>query len=168
MTGSPVIVRGGKVLDPHGELDQPPISDILILEGRIAAIGPEGALDWSKEARVIDATGMLVTPGFINAHYHSHDVLLRGMFEQMPLELWGLYSFPSSYPRRHNDEIRTRTLLGAVENLRCGVTTVQDMATIVGPDRNHVDALLSAYQEASIRSVVALQFGDDTALRAGR
>jgi 5-methylthioadenosine/S-adenosylhomocysteine deaminase len=163
MTRSPVFVRGGKVLDPHGELDQPPIADILILEGRIAAIGPQGSLESSRETRVIDATGMLVTPGFINAHYHSHDVLLRGMFEQMPLEVWGLYSFPSSYPRRHDDEIWTRTLLGAAENLRCGVTTVQDMATIVGPDRNHVGALLSAYQEAGIRAVVALQFGDRAA-----
>jgi 5-methylthioadenosine/S-adenosylhomocysteine deaminase len=162
MTRSPVLVKGGKVLDPHGELDQPPITDILIREGRIAAMGPEGSLDYSKETRVIDATGMLVTPGFINTHYHSHDVLLRGMFE-IPLEVWGLYSFPSSYPRRHDDEIRTRTLLGAAENLRCGVITVQDMATIVGPDRNHVDALLSAYQEAGIRAVVALQFGDRAA-----
>jgi 5-methylthioadenosine/S-adenosylhomocysteine deaminase len=112
---------------------------------------------------VIDAREMLVTPGFINAHYHSHDVLLRGMFEQLPLEVWGLYSFPSSYPRRSDDEVRTRTLLGAAENLRCGVTTVQDMITIVGPDRQHVDALLAAYQEAGIRAVVALQFGDRAA-----
>jgi 5-methylthioadenosine/S-adenosylhomocysteine deaminase len=163
MTRSSVLVKGGKVLDPHGELDQPPISDILILEGRIAAIGPKGSLDSSGATRVIDATGMLVTPGFINTHYHSHDVLLRGMFEQMPLEVWGLYSFPSSYPRRHDDEILTRTLLGAAENLRCGVTTVQDMASIVGPDRNHVEALLSAYQQAGIRAVVALQFGDRAA-----
>src|ERR1700730_11569310 len=121
MTRSPVIVRGGKVLDPHGELDQPPIADILILEGRIAAIGPQGSLESSRETRVIDATGMLVTPGFINAHYHSHDVLLRGMFEQMPLEVWGLYSFPSSYPRRSEQEVRISSLLGAAEKLRCRV-----------------------------------------------
>src|SRR5260370_7219018 len=98
MTRSPVIVRGGNVLDPHGELDRPPISDILILEGRIAAIGPEGSLDCSKEARVIDATGMLVTPGFINTHYHSHDVLLRAMFEHIPPEFCVLYTLPSIYP----------------------------------------------------------------------
>jgi 5-methylthioadenosine/S-adenosylhomocysteine deaminase len=77
VTRSPVLVKGGKVIDPRGELDQPPIADILIQDGQIAAIGPPGSLDCSKESRVLDARGMLVTPGFINTHYHSHDVLLR-------------------------------------------------------------------------------------------
>jgi 5-methylthioadenosine/S-adenosylhomocysteine deaminase len=159
----PILIAGGRVLDPNGELDQPPIADIFVENGRIAAIGPEGSLDTDRDIRTIDARGMLVTPGFVNAHYHSHDVLLRGMFEQLPLEVWGLYSFPSSYPRRSDDEIRIRTLLGAAENLRCGVTTVQDMVSVVGPDQQHVDTLLSAYQEAGIRAVIALQFGDRAA-----
>jgi len=37
---------------------------------------------------VIDATGRLVVPGLINAHYHSHDTLCRGLFEELPLEFW--------------------------------------------------------------------------------
>ncbi|SNS34945.1 Cytosine/adenosine deaminase [Tardiphaga sp. OK246] len=157
------LITGGRILDPDGELDRPPVADVLIIDGRIVAIGPEGKLDAGEDARVIDARGKLVTPGFINAHYHSHDVLLRGMFEQMPLEVWGLYSFPSNYPRRSDEEVRVRTLLGAVENLRCGVTTVQDMVSIVGPDQRHMDAVLSAYQEAGIRAVLALQLGDKAA-----
>lgn len=159
----PILIAGGRVLDPDGELDQPPVADILVVKGRIAAIGPEGSLDTGKNIRTIDARGMLVTPGFINAHYHSHDVLLRGMFEQMPLEVWGLYSFPSDYPRRSDEEVRIRTMLGAAENLRCGVTTVQDMVSVVGPDQRHVDALLSAYKETGIRAVVALQISDKAA-----
>ncbi|MEH2470923.1 5-methylthioadenosine/S-adenosylhomocysteine deaminase [Nitrobacteraceae bacterium AZCC 2161] len=159
----PILIAGGRVLDPNGELDQPPVADILVTNGRIAAVGPEGSLDVGENIRTIDARGMLITPGFINAHYHSHDVLLRGMFEQMPLEVWGLYSFPSNYPRRSDEEVRIRTLLGAAENLRCGVTTVQDMVSVVGPDQRHVDAVLSAYQETGIRAVVAVQFGDKAA-----
>lgn len=157
---SRTLIAGGRVLDPDGELDRPSVADILIVDGTIAAVGRAGTLDAGNDARVIDATGMLVTPGFINAHYHSHDVLLRGMFEQMPLEVWGLYSFPSNYPRRSDEEVRVRTLVGAVENLRCGVTTVQDMLSIVGPDRAHVDAALSGYREAGIRAVLSLQVGD--------
>lgn len=155
-----ILIAGGQILDPNGELDQPPVADILVTDGRIAAIGSAGSLEVGRDIRTIDARGMLVTPGFINAHYHSHDVLLRGLFEQLPLEIWGLYSFPSSFPRRSDEEVRIRTLLGAAENLRCGVTTVQDMVSIVGPDRQHVDTLLSAYHEVGIRAVVALQFGD--------
>ena len=54
-------------------------------------------------------------------------------------------------------------MLGAAENLRCGVTTVQDMVSVVGPDQRHVDALLSAYKETGIRAVVALQISDKAA-----
>src|ERR1700749_2734548 len=140
------LISGARILDPDGELDQPPFADIRVRNGTIAAVGPPGSLSGSETASRIDASGMLVTPGFVNAHYHSHDVLLRGMFEQLPLEVWGLHSFPSSYPRRSDEEVRIRTLLGAAENLRCGVTTVQDMVSIVGPDRGHVEALISAYQ----------------------
>jgi cytosine/adenosine deaminase-related metal-dependent hydrolase len=157
---SKTLVVGGRVIDPDGELDQPPVADILMVDGTIAAVGPAGTIEAGDDARVIDANGMLVTPGFINAHYHSHDVLLRGMFEQMPLEVWGLYSFPSSYPRRNDEEVRVRTLLGAVENLRCGVTMVQDMLSIVGPDQRHMDAAQAGYKEAGIRAVLSLQVGD--------
>jgi 5-methylthioadenosine/S-adenosylhomocysteine deaminase len=165
MTSSPtaLLVRGGRVLDPDGELDRPPVADILIEAGRIRAVG-EGAS--AAEARqsggvsVLDASDMLVVPGFINAHYHSHDVLFRGLFEQMPLEVWGLFSFPHNYTRRSDAEVRARTLLGAIENLRSGITTTQDMVTVVGPDHAHVDAITTAYRESGIRVVLGLQLGD--------
>ena len=157
-----LLVAGGRVLSPRGELDRPPVRDILIEDGRIAALGEPGSL--ASDAPVLDAAGTLVVPGFVNAHYHSHDLLLRGLFEQLPLEAWGLYSFPSSFPRRPDAEVRTRTLLGAAENLLCGTTTIQDMATIVGPDRAHVAALREAYRESGIRAVVALQYADRAAV----
>ena len=158
-TGS-VLVRGGRVLDLDGELDLPPIADVLIEDGRIAALGPEAAARGGADTVVVDAAGMLVVPGFVNAHYHSHDVLLRGLFEQLPLEIWGLFSFPQGYPRRSEAEVRTRTLVGAIECLRSGITTAQDMVTIVGPDRPHADAVVDAYRESGLRIVLGLQFGD--------
>jgi 5-methylthioadenosine/S-adenosylhomocysteine deaminase len=75
---------------------------------------------------VIDASGWLVVPGLINAHYHSHDVLCRGLFEELPQEIWLLYTLPMGGDRS-KDEVRARTLVGALECLRCGITTVQDM-----------------------------------------
>ena len=44
--------------------------------------------------QTIDATEKLLMPGFVNAHYHSHDVLLKGCFETIPLELWVLSALP--------------------------------------------------------------------------
>jgi cytosine/adenosine deaminase-related metal-dependent hydrolase len=43
---------------------------------------------------VIDARDFLVLPGFVNAHYHSHDVLAKGTLKEVPLETWRLYAMP--------------------------------------------------------------------------
>src|SRR4051794_16694165 len=35
-----------------------------------------------------------LAPGFINAHYHSHDVMAKCLFEEMPFDIWTLHSNP--------------------------------------------------------------------------
>ena len=136
-----IVVRGGQVYDHDGDVHKPKVADILIQDGTIVAVGHN--LD-AGGAEVEDARDRLVVPGLINAHYHSHDVLLKGCFETIPLELWVLSALPPSYPKRSTTEIRARTLLGAVECLRSGITTVQDLATIYPFDEEHLDAMLKA------------------------
>lgn len=66
-----VIIRGGHVIDGAGN---PWIkADVGIRDGHIARIG---RLDNEQAARAIDATGQVVTPGFIDMHTHSEYVLL--------------------------------------------------------------------------------------------
>ena len=154
-----VLISGGRILDPLGELHRPPVLDILVEDGKIAAIGEQARLRGSVE-EVMDASGFLVSPGFINAHCHSHDTLLRGLFEQTPLELWGLTAFPFHWSHRSADEISVRTQLHAVECLRGGMTTIQDMVTLVDFESEHAEALASAYAASGIEAVVAPQFSD--------
>jgi 5-methylthioadenosine/S-adenosylhomocysteine deaminase len=170
-TRGTILIRNGRVYDHDGDVDLPPIADLLIVDGLIAAVRPDiaRALD-RREAvaelgaraidRTIDATDKLVMPGFVNAHYHSHDVLLKGCFETIPLEQWLLSALPPSYPKRSTAEIRARTLLGALECLRSGMTTVQDLCTIYPFDDEHLEAILQAYEDIGIRCVFALQFAD--------
>jgi hypothetical protein len=68
---------------------KPPVADVLIEGSNIVAVGPDLAADGVEE--IIDARDRLVVPGLINAHYHSHDTLCRGMFEGLPPRpgLWG-------------------------------------------------------------------------------
>ena len=157
-----ILITGGRVYDHDGDTDRPATADILIEGTRIARIAPDlaGSLGAARPARVIDARDKLVLPGFVNAHYHSHDVLLKGCFETMPLEVWVLAALPHSYPKRSNEEVRARTLLGAAECLRYGITTVQDMLTLSPIDPEQVDVVLDAYDEIGIRAVFALQIGD--------
>jgi 5-methylthioadenosine/S-adenosylhomocysteine deaminase len=170
-TRAVILIRNGRVYDQDGDVDLPAIADVLIIDGTIAAVRPNigsavergdpvDELGTRAIDRTIDATEKLVMPGFVNAHYHSHDVLLKGCFETIPLELWLLSALPPSYPKRSTAEIRARTLLGALECLRSGITTVQDLCTIYPFDEEHLQAVLQAYEDVGIRCVFALQFAD--------
>ena len=64
----PVLIRGGRVIDPAQSLDQ--VGDVLLRDGLVAAIGPNLNAD---EAEVIEATGQIVCPGFIDLHCHLRE-----------------------------------------------------------------------------------------------
>ncbi|HEY6820916.1 MAG TPA: amidohydrolase family protein [Burkholderiales bacterium] len=159
MAETTLLVTGGMVYDHDADTDRPAIADILVRGGRIAEVAPRIS-PAAKADETLDARGMLVLPGFVNAHYHSHDVLMKGAWETPPLEIWLMKALPPSYPKRSREEIRLRALLGAWECLRGGITTVQDMVTLAPWDADHLDALLQAYEEIGIRAVIALQFAD--------
>src|SRR4030088_1981041 len=152
-----LLVRGGQVYDHDGDVHHPPVADILIDDGKIVAVGADLAADGRHE--VIDASGRLVVPGLINAHYHSHDTLCRGLFEELPLEFWLLYTLPMGQ-NRSKEEVRARTLVGALESLRCGITTVQDMLGLTPLNEEYTDVVLSAYREAGIRVVFSPMVSD--------
>jgi len=157
-----ILIRGGRVYDHDGDVHQPAQTDILVGGERIERIGPNLPADAGVE--IIDAAGKLVAPGFINAHYHSHDVMAKGLFEEMPFDIWTLHSNPANYGPRTLAEVRLRTLLGAAESLRNGITTIQDFLTLVPQDEAIVDTVLSAYEEAGIRVVFAIAARDRAAL----
>src|SRR5207237_8149172 len=113
--------------------------------------GISAAYEVEPGVEVIDAREHLVLPGFINAHYHSHDVLAKGTLEEVPLESWRLYALPPQYPPRSTEEVYARTLLGALECLRSGMTTIQDMLTLYPYDDRHMAAVMPAYAAVGSR-----------------
>jgi 5-methylthioadenosine/S-adenosylhomocysteine deaminase len=157
-----ILIRGGRVYDHDGDVHQPAPADILIGGERIERVGPN--LPAADGVEILDAAGKLVVPGFVNAHYHSHDVMAKGLFEEMPFDVWTLHSNPANYGPRSLQEVRLRTLIGAAEQLRNGITTVQDFLTVVPQDAAVVDTVLSAYEEAGIRVVFAVAARDRAAL----
>src|ERR1700716_2250458 len=144
-TGTTLIIRGGRAILPPAD----PTA------GLPASFPPAGA-----PIDELDARGHLVLPGFVNAHYHSHDVLAKGTLEEVPLEAWRLYALPPQYPPRSVEEVRARTLLGGLECLRSGMTTIQDMLTLYPFEDRHLDAVMQAYDEVGIRVVFSLQYAD--------
>ena len=156
------LIRGGRLYDHDGDVHQPAVADLLINGETIERVAP--AIAPADGVEVVEAAGKLVIPGLINAHYHSHDVLAKGLYEEMPFDIWTLYTNPGNYGRRSLEEVRLRTLIGAAEALRNGITTIQDMLTIVPPEDATVDTVLSAYEEVGIRVVFSLSVRDVAAL----
>src|SRR5271170_749930 len=159
-TGTTLLLQGGQALTPDADWHDPPRADIAVAGDKIVGVGPGYRVADARSVEIIDARDFLVLPGFVNAHYHSHDVLAKGTLEEVPLETWRLYALPPQYPPRSVEEIYARTLLGALECLRSGMTTVQDMLTLYPFDPAHFDAVMRAYDEIGVRVVFALQYGD--------
>jgi len=157
---SRLLLKGGRVLDLDGDPHHPPVADVLIIDGRIAEIGSSSDDQGALPPETIELRGKLIVPGFFNSHYHSHDVFLKGCFDPSVLEFWVLNALPRAYPPRSNEEIRLRTLLGAVECIRGGITTVQDMLTLYPLTVEQVGVVKSAYESAGLRAILGLQVGD--------
>ncbi len=164
--GTTLWVRGARALLPDADWHDPPLVDLAIGGDLILGSAPayRAAPDLGSGGvappEVLEGRGMLVLPGFVNAHYHSHDVLAKGTLEEVPLEQWRLYALPAQYPPRSRAELRARTLLGALECLRSGMTTVQDMLTLYPFAPEHLDVVVETYESLGIRVVFALQYGD--------
>jgi len=63
-----IVIQNGRVIDPASQTDR--VADVLIVDGRIAGVAPNLS---SPRAERFDATGMIVTPGFIDLHVHLRE-----------------------------------------------------------------------------------------------
>ena len=150
-----------------GDGAAPVRADVHVHEGVIAAVTAPGQVPAGLPgpgAREIDAAGLLCLPGFVNAHHHSYDVLAKGLLEDQTFDMWALHSQPGYLGPRPRDELRARTLLSALECLRSGITTVQDMCSVVPFDEETLDCILDAYAEAGLRVVFSVAVRDIPAL----
>ena len=83
-TNPKTIIRGGRLVDASAH--SAAHADILVDRGTIIEIGRPG-LDAPEDARLVDARDMLLHPGLVNAHTHSHGNLAKGMGDRWTLEL---------------------------------------------------------------------------------
>lgn len=134
--------------------------DIDIAGGRIAAIRPPGT-PGPYAVEVIDGSTLFAVPGFINGHHHSHENFQKGRYESLPLELWMNLVRPMKPIPVTAEQVYLRTMIGAIEALRTGTTTIVDDLN-VSPvlDRTHVEAAMQAYEDIGIRANVGMTLFD--------
>ncbi|MBA8910765.1 MULTISPECIES: amidohydrolase family protein [Aminobacter] len=129
--------------------------DILIEGSRIAHVGeplvtPDGA-------RRIDGRNRLVIPGLVNAHVHSWEAMFKGRYDNMPLEIWMLYSYPLVGTKALDPRlIYLRSMIVAMESLKNGVTClVDDIIELPVQGMDAIDAVFDAYHDIGIRANVS-------------
>lgn len=152
-------------LTPGGEL--PARVDIDITGAHISAIAPAHITKAPDAARVMDGARLFAVPGLINSHYHSHENFQKGRFEGLPLELWMNLVRPLSPVPVTPEQVYLRTMIGAIQALRSGTTTlVDDLNPGAGPDVALIEAAMQAYEDAGIRAYVGPTLFDRPFFRA--
>jgi 5-methylthioadenosine/S-adenosylhomocysteine deaminase len=137
-------------MDPNVPDEQ--ICDVLIDGDVIAGVGAD--LQDRPDAEVIDASGCLVIPGFVDTHRHMWEALLRGLLPEATLEGYFERMLFGVAPNLTAEELRVSESLSTLASLDAGITTVQDTSDINDvPERT--DALVGALQSSGLRTVFA-------------
>jgi cytosine/adenosine deaminase-related metal-dependent hydrolase len=145
------LLRGGIVLTSDRSLGTVWPGDVLIEDDRIAAVGPSIE---AGDAEVIDVTGRIVLPGFVDTHRHTWQSIVRNIASDWTLMdyLVGLHSGLSKHFRAQDTYVAN--LLGALEALDSGITTLLDWShNLFTPE--HADAAIEALRETRMRAVFA-------------
>ncbi len=124
-------------------------TDILVEDGVIAAVGP--GLD-GGEAEIVDATGRIVLPGFVDTHRHVWQSVLRSIAADATLGGYLDLVLGRLAPSFLAEDVYAATLWGALEALDAGITTVYDWSHIQLTPA-HTDAVIEALGESGIRAV---------------
>ena len=143
-------VKNGTVLTMEPGSKPLPGHDVLIEDGVIVAIGPD--LDAGEGATVLDATDQIVMPGLINSHIHTWQTGLRGL----ATDWTGTNYFRAMHAGLANffspDDIRIANLVGALNQVNNGVTTLVDWYHN-NPTPDHSDAAIDGLEASGARAV---------------
>src|ERR1700732_1217871 len=158
--GQLYVIRGGSVMsmDPHvGDFPQ---ADVLIEGKKILAVGPN--LHVGGDTTVVDASGRIVMPGFIDTHHHQFETVLRSFLADGILINDGsntpsgkttyfefiLLTFAPVY---RPQDVYINELFGGLSQLDDGVTTVHDVSQISHTPA-HSDAAIQALLDTGRRA----------------
>ena len=143
------LIRNGIVVSFAGGDAAPARRDVLIEGDCIAAIDNDIPADG---AEVIDASGMIVAPGLVDAHLHTWQTAIRGIAGDWSLMEYGQRLHAGLATAYSPDDIFIATLVGALNQINCGVTTLFDWSHN-NPTPEHSDRAIDALLESGIRAV---------------
>lgn len=104
--------------------------------------------------KIMDVKGKYVFPGMINTHDHLFQVLLKGIGKEKALLKWLENAIQKPYFNITKEDIYLAAMVGCIENIKSGVTTVVDYQYANGqPGLN--DTVCQAMEDVGIRGILA-------------
>ena len=146
------LIKSATVISMDAGIGDLSAGDVLVEDGRIAEVRPGIDLgSGATETEIVDGQGRIVIPGLINAHMHTWQTALRGYAAN-----WTLLEY---FRRMHAglatvfrpEDIYIATLVGALNQINCGATTLVDWCHN-NPTPEHTDAAVRGLIESGIRA----------------
>ncbi len=123
-----LLLMGGTVVTMNANYEIIPNGAVAILGDSIVAVGPAAEVTAVYTAsETIDCSGQVIMPGLVNAHTHIPMTLLRGLNDDLRLDVWLGYLMPLEREFVTPEFVKLGTRLAAAEMIRSGVTTFADM-----------------------------------------
>jgi 5-methylthioadenosine/S-adenosylhomocysteine deaminase len=151
------LIRGGTVLTVDPSIGDLAPGDVLIEGDLIVDVARRLEV---ADAELIDATGMIVMPGFVDSHRHIWEGLLRNIGTDVPLEgrssyiTFVLHKFAPAY---RPEDAYIGNLVSALGAIDAGITCLLDWSHIQGSP-THTDAVVQALKDSGLRAVFAYGF----------
>ncbi|PTY38422.1 amidohydrolase [Saccharospirillum sp. MSK14-1] len=167
-TGRRTLIRGGSVLSMDDSIGDFPVGDVLLEGSRIVEVAAH--ID-APDAAVIDATGKIVMPGFIDTHHHQFETALRSFLvngilinDGQPHSEQNYYEtiLQSLSLQYRTEDVYINELFGGLSQLDTGVTSVMDVSQI-HHSPEHSDSAIQALRDTGRRAVFGYfeGWGDD-------
>jgi cytosine/adenosine deaminase-related metal-dependent hydrolase len=143
-----VLIKGATIVTMDETLGDLTSGDLLVEGDRIAAVQPN--ID-AGDAEIVDGQGRIVIPGLVNAHMHTWQTALRGYAAN--------WTLPEYFGKMHAglatlfrpDDIHIATLVGALNQINSGTTTLVDWCHN-NPTPAHTDAAVAGLLQSGIRA----------------
>jgi len=143
-----LLIKGATVITLDAQ-DRVFDGDVFIESGQISALGESLADDRYSRGEVIDASGKILLPGFVQTHIHLCQTLFRGVADDLALIDWLRKRIWPMEAAHTADSLYASANLGIAELIRGGTTCALTMETV-----NHTEAVFRAVEQSGFRATV--------------
>ncbi|MGW5723664.1 amidohydrolase family protein [Amycolatopsis sp. NPDC003865] len=159
-----ILFTGGAVVTMDPELGDLAHGDVLVSGEHIVAVGPDlSDHPQARAAEIVDTTGRIVSPGFVDTHRHAWQAQLRRSIPDVTdLGAYVTSTLARIAPAYTAHDVYVGTRLAALSALDAGITTMLDFSHN-SRSAAHSDAAIRALVDTGIRGVhasMAPHFGD--------